>query len=198
MEHLNFVDRVMQRLPSGGPKDYDFFSWSHGGRPTREGFGIMRIPGVDPGKVIDAVMDVDHYVGNVGHVDECRTIEDERFDGREHVRFFQRVNIPLLGKIQQELVLHRLEARDGYQLAAWSLLEKETNALDPRNGFRTDYSVGGWIVAKDVIGYALCTAPKRKDVGFLKFKAMTKGADVAAKQVIQANLKIMAKWAGKR
>ena len=198
MEHEAFVDRVMQRIPSSAPRGFEFFSWAHAGRPTKEGFGIMSIPGVEPQKVVDAVMAVDDYVGNLDHVTVCRKVADDRFDGHKDVRFYQRVNIPLLGSVHHELVLHRVGERSGYQIAAWHLLEKETRALSPKDGFRSDYNHGAWIAAPGVLGYALSSAPVRDDVGFLKFKALTKGADAAASKVLQANLKAMAAWAARR
>jgi hypothetical protein len=198
MEHEAFVDRVMQRMPNSAPRGFEFFSWAHGGRPTKEGFGIMPIPGVDPIKVVDAVMDVDDYVGNLDHVTICRKVPDDRFDGESEVRFYQKVNIPLLGSVHHELVLHRMGERDGYHIAAWHLLSTETDRLSPKEGFRSDYNHGAWIAAPGVLGYALSSAPNRKDVGFLKFKALTKGADAAASKVLQANLKGMAAWAARR
>lgn len=198
MEHEQFVDRVMRRMPKGKPRGFEFFSWDHGGRPTKEGFGVMSIPGVEPEKVIDAVMAVDEYVGNLDHVTICRTVPDDRYDGTNEVRFYQKVNIPLLGSVHHELVLHRLGERDGYHIAAWHLLSRETNALSSKDGFRSDYNHGAWIAAPGVLGYALSSAPNRKDVGFLKFKALTKGADAAASKVLQANLKAMAAWSSRR
>ncbi len=198
MEHEAFVDRVLSRLSAGTPSSFTFQSWNHGGRPTDEGFGIMAIPGVDPAKVIDAVMDVDHYVGNVEHVSVCRSVADARFSPPEAVRFYQKVDLPLLGSVHHELVLHRMGEKGGYHVAAWSLLGPETNALNAKTGFRSEYNMGAWIVAPGVLGYALASCPKREDVGRLKWAALTKGADVAASKVVKANLEGMARWAGRR
>ena len=74
-----FVERVMKHLPARPPTAFTFAHWAHGGRPTEEGFGLLPVPGVDPLKVIAAVMDVDHYVGNVEHVSACRAVKDPRF-----------------------------------------------------------------------------------------------------------------------
>lgn len=198
MEHTAFVDRVLARLPSSAPSSFQFQSWNHGGRPTDEGFGICPVPGVDPEKLIAAVMDVDAYVGNVEHVSASRSIADGRFSPPDAVRFYQKVNIPVLGAVHHELALHRLGERNGYQVAAWHVLRAETDALSKRDGFRSDYNIGAWLVAPGVVGYALASAPKRDDVGFLKWKALTKGADVAAKKVLRANIEGMAKWAMSR
>ena len=99
---------------------------------------------------------------------------------------------------QHELVLHRMGEHQGYQVAAWSVLRAETDALDKKKGFRSDYNHGAWIAAPGVLGYALGAAPQRKDVGLLKWKALTTGADAAASTVLKANLEGMARWAKKR
>ena len=198
MEHQAFIDRVLQHLPSGQPSGFEHKGWEHAGRPTKEGFGIIAIPGVDPTKVMDAVMDLDNYVGNVGHVTESRTIVDARFEAPKAVRFYQRVDIPLLGAVHHELAIHRMGEIQGFQVAAWHVLRPETDALSSRKGFRSDYNVGAWFAKDGVLGYALGSAPKRGDVGFLKWKALTKGADVAASRVLKTNIEGMARWAAKR
>jgi hypothetical protein len=198
MEHLAFVDRVLAHLPKSPPKAFTFSAWSHAGRPTEEGFGLLPMAGVDPQKLIDAVMDVDRYVGNVQHVSVCRAIADARFSPPAAVRFYQRVDIPVLGAVHHELVLHRVGERDGYLVAAWDILRSETDALSSKEGFRSDYNHGAWFAGHGLVGYALGSAPKRDDVGFLKWKALTAGADAAASRVVQANIEGMAKWASRR
>jgi hypothetical protein len=198
MDVLAFLDRVLQHLPATPPTQFQFFHWSQAGRPTEEGLGILPVPGVDPEKVVAAVMDVDHYVGNVDHVAACRAIRDSRFTPPEAVRFYQRVEVPVLGAIHHELVLRRLGERRGYQVAGWDLLAPETTALSPKEAIRSDYSQGAWFAAPGVIGYALASAPRREDVGMLKWKALTAGADVAAARVLRANLEGMARWAARR
>jgi hypothetical protein len=54
------------------------------------------------------------------------------------------------------------------------------------------------LAAPGIVGYALGSAPKRDDVGLLKWKALTSGADAAASRVLKANLEAMARWAAKR
>jgi len=198
MEHEAFVKRVLKRMPSGAPSAFSFQSWKHAGRPTEEGFGLGPVPGSDPARVIDAVMDVDHYVGNVEHVAASRSIPDDKYSLPEAVRFYQRVDIPLLGAVQQDLVLFRMGEIEGYHIAAWSLNKSATDALNTRDGFRSDYNIGAWFCAPGVLGYALASAPKRGDVGYLKWKALTRGADAAAGRVIKANINGMAAWAGRR
>ncbi|MEQ1503504.1 MAG: hypothetical protein ABMB14_14805 [Myxococcota bacterium] len=198
MEHEAFVERVLAHLPSGNPTKYEFAHWNHGGRPTDEGFGLVPVPGADPERIIGAVMDVDHYVGNIEYVASCRSVVDPRFVKPGAVRFYQRLDLPVLGAIHHELVLHDLGTRNGYRVAAWSLQRAETDALSAKDGLRSDYNHGAWLAKPGLVGYALGSAPKRDDVGFLKWKALTTGADVAASKVVRANIEGLAKWASRR
>ncbi len=198
MEHEAFVERVLKRLPSSSPTTFSFKSWSHGGRPTREGVGIMPIAGLDPEKAIDAVFSVDDYVGNLDYVDACNSVADDRYKQPEKVRFYQRLKLPVIGRIHHELVLHRMGEMNGYLVGAWGLLRDETDKLSPKQAVRSDYNHGAWFAAPGVLGYALCSAPKRKDVGFLKWKALTTGADVAASKALRANLEGLSGWAARR
>lgn len=198
MELAAFLDRVFSRLPAAPPREFTWFHWSHPGRSTEEGFGILPVAGVDPTKVIDAVMDVDHYVGNVDHVKVCRSVKDARFAAPEAVRFYQRIDVPLLGSVHHELVLRRLAERKGYSVAAWDILRPETDALSAKDGARSEYSQGAWLTMPGYIGYALASCPRRDDVGLLKWKALTAGADAAASRVLRGNLEGMARWASRR
>jgi hypothetical protein len=198
MAYPDFVDRVLQRVPATPPSSFLFQHWSHAGRPTEEGFGLLPVAGADADAIVAAVMDVDHYVGNIEHVSVCRAIPDDRFQPPGAVRFYQRVNIPMLGAVHHELVLHDLGELRGYRVAAWDVLRAETDRLDPKSGFRSDYNTGAWLIGPGVVGYALASAPKREDVGFLKWKALTKGADVAASVVLKANIEGMVAWAKRR
>ena len=197
-EHEAFVERIRKHLPSSPPAAFLFAHWSHQGRPTEEAIAIMAVPGADPKKVVEAVMDVDHYVGNVEHVVECRSIADPRFPPPDHVRFYQRINVPILGNIHHQLVLHRMPEAGGYQVVAWEVLRTETDGLPSKEAFRSDYNHGAWVVAPGILGYGLGSAPKREDVGFLKWKALTSGADVAASRVLKANIEGMGRWAARR
>ena len=132
------------------------------------------------------------------HVAACRSISDPRFSAPAAVRFYQRVDIPVLGAVHHELVLHRVGERAGYHVAAWDILRPETDALSTKEGFRSDYNHGAWFVGHGLVGYALGSAPKRDDVGFLKWKALTTGADAAASRVVQANIDGMIQWAKRR
>ncbi|MCB9744641.1 MAG: hypothetical protein H6741_01155 [Alphaproteobacteria bacterium] len=189
-----FVDRVFQHLPKRDPSRFEFASWSHGGKPTNEGFGLLPIS-VDPDALIARVMDVDRYVGNVEHVSECRAVQGPGHSPPEAVRFYQRVSIPVLGDVHHELVLHDGGTRDGWRLAFWEMLEGPTTALSTRGAVRSEYNVGAWLAKPGFVGYALCSAPRKDDVGRLKFAAMTKGADAAAAKVVKSNIEGMVAWA---
>jgi hypothetical protein len=198
MEAKAFVERALSHLPSGTPRGYVFEHWKHAGRPTDEGVGLVPIAGVDPQRVMDAVMDIDHYVGNVAHVSVSRSIPDPRYVMPQALRFYQKVDIPVLGKVHHELVLHRLGQIQGYEVAAWELLKPETDRLNHKEGFRSDYNLGAWFCKPGVLGYALASAPRKDDVGRLKFAALTRGADAAASRVLKQNIEGMAAWAARR
>ncbi len=190
-----FLKRVLERAPKGAVTDFVFKSWEMPGKPTNETVGLLPVPGIDAQKLFSRVMDLDHYKGVIPHVVESRSIVDPRFVPPEQVRFYQRIKIPLLGEVHQELVLSLVGQHGEYQLAQWSLLDRETEALSGKDAIRLQYSEGAWLVGPGVVGYALSSAPRREDVGFLKWKALTAGADVAASKVVRDNIAAMAKWA---
>lgn len=202
MEVHAFLNRVLKHAPSSPPAKFELFHWAHAGRPTEEAFGILAIPGLDPQKAIDAVMDVDHYKGNIEHVAACRSTKDARYPttgaSTDAVRFYQRVDVPLLGAIHHELVIQQLGSHQGFLVAGWDILAPETSVLNVKEGYRSDYSHGVWLAAPGMLGYAFGSAPKRDDVGFLKWKALTAGADAAAGRVLRANIEGMARWSTKR
>jgi hypothetical protein len=142
-------------------------------------------------------MDVGAYVGPIPHVVASRRTEDPAYPGPGMVRFYQRVKIPLLGDVHQEIVLERAGSHAGYEIAAWHMLDRETAALSSKEAIRSQYSDGAWLVGDGVVGYALSSCPRREDVGFLKWKALTTGADVAASKVIRDNIAAMARWASR-
>ena len=193
----SFVDRALSRLPAGKPQHYVFESWDQG-RSTKEGLGIIPIAGVDVDKVVAAIFDFDHYKGNVKHVVESRAIADARFEPPAAQRFYQRINIPGLGDMHYELVMRDLGEKKGYRVLAWETLGPETDKLDAKKGARSEYNEGAWFVAPGVLGYALASAPRKADVGRIKFAVLTKGADASAKQVLQGNIEGMASWASRR
>jgi hypothetical protein len=192
-----FIDRVLQRLPRTPPRDYYFAHWPHAGRPTEEGFGMLPVPGADPERVIARVLDFDAYARNLAYVVECRAIADPAYPPPAKHRFYQRIKIPLLGEVHHELAMERLGQLAGYEVACWHMLERETEALGARGGVRSQHNDGAWLVAPGLVGYALSSAPRRDDVGFLKWKALTTGAEVAAAKVVRDNIERMAAWAAR-
>jgi hypothetical protein len=197
MAQESFIDRVLQRLPKAPVTEYFFTHWRYADRPTDEAFGLLPIRGADPEKVLARVMDVNAYVGNIAQVVECRAIPDPVHTGPQSVRFYQRIRIPVLGDVHHELVLERLGQRQGYEVAAWHQLARETEALGSKSAIRSQHNDGAWLVAPGVVGYALSSAPRRDDVGFLKWKALTTGADVLAAKVIRDNIEGVAAWAAR-
>lgn len=194
----DFITRVLERARSGGVHEYVFQSWSAAGKATQEAVGLLPVPGADAEKLLGRVMDVDRYVGNMGHVAESRAIPDPAYTPPTSVRFYQRVKLPLLGELHQEIVLRRLEgAPGGFQIAVWEMLPRETEALSPKVGIRSQYSDGAWMVAPGLVGYALSTCPRREDVGLLRWKALTTGAEVAASRMIRENIENMVRWAAR-
>ena len=189
-----FLNDVFARLPTSSVNEYSFQSWRREGRPTSEGFGLLP-SGVDGDALIARVMDVDHYVGNIDHVTECHTVADSRYSPPETVRFYQRIEVPLLGDLHHELVLVDGGTRNGYRYAYWYILEAETAALSADEAVRSDYSMGAWIVGNGMLGYALSSAPMRGDVSWLKWKLLTTGADLTAASVVKGNLEGMSRWA---
>ena len=196
MSHDPFVDRVFANLPRVSGR-FDFASWRHSGRPTNEGVGVLPASGVDVEKMAACVMDVDHYKGNVDYVDECRTVPDSACSPPQSVRFYQRIKVPVLGSVHHELVLRDLGERDGWRVLAWDM-HPGTESLNSKQGARSDYNVGAWLVKPDAVAYALSSAPKKADVGRLKFAALTKGADAGAAKVVEANIQGMLRWSRRR
>ena len=189
-----FLDRVFANLPTARGGDLTFKSWRHAGRPTSEGVGVLAMSGHDVDKLAATIMNVGSYRGNIDYVEESRVVSDPQYVPPKAVRFYQRVKVPMLAQIQMELVLTDFGERDGWRVLAWHQLEAETDRLDPKRGARSEYNVGAWLLKPDVVGYALSSAPRKKDVGRLKFAALTKGADAGAAQVVKANIKGMVGW----
>jgi hypothetical protein len=191
-----FVKRVLGNVKAS-PREYSFHSWSFADKPTNEACGMLAVPGVDAEKLIRCVMDFGRYQDNIKHVVECRAVSDARFEAPAQVRFYQRVKIPILGEVHHELLMERLGRHENYEITAWRLLEQETAALDKKKGTRSQYNDGCWLVGDGVVGYALSSAPRRADVSFLKWKAMTTGADVVGSKVVRENIEAMSAWAAR-
>ena len=67
--------------------------------------------------------------------------------------------------------------------------------MNKKDGARTAYNLGAWLLQDDAVAYALSSAPVKKDVGTLKFMAMTKGADAMASEALRQNIDGMLQWA---
>lgn len=189
-----FLDRVFAKLPTLSFGKGEFASWTYGGRPTNEGVGLVSTPGLDVARMAARVLDVGHYVGNVDHVQECRVVADPAYVPPKATRFYQRVKVPVLADIQMELVITDHGERDGWRVLAWHQLDEATSRLDPKNGARSEYNVGAWLLKADRVAYALSSAPRKDDVGRLKFAALTTGADAAAPALVKASVEGMVKW----
>lgn len=194
MSTQEFLDRVWQHMPKNPPKSYFFEAWRYQDKPTSEGLGLLPAPGVNVDKLIACILDVDHYVGNVEHVVECRTVADPRFTPPQQLRMYEKINVPMISKLQMELVLTDAGERDGFRLIYWEQLNPESMRLDPKAAARSEFNVGAWIAKPGLVGYALSSSPVRDDVGLLKFKAMTKGADAIAQRVFKSNMEGMLAW----
>ena len=192
MSSAAFVDRVFGNLPRHD-RGFQWSSWRHSGRPTKEGVGILPMAGVDVAALAARIMDVDHYRGNIEFVDECRSVADPSYSPPTSVRFYQRIKLPLIGSVHHELVLEDLGERDGWRVLAWHQ-HAGTDGLDKKQGVRSEYNVGGWLLRPDAVGYALSSSPRKDDVGRLKFAALTKGADAGAAKVLQSNIEGMVRW----
>ncbi len=144
--------------------------------------------------MVGRIMDLDRYQGNIDHVLESRVVPDPDFSPPASARFYQRIKIPLLAELQMENVLLDLGDREGWRVIAWYLLSDATERLDTRKGARFDYNEGAWLLRPDSVGYALSSAPRKSDVGRIKFKLMTKGADATAPQVLKNNIQGMLRW----
>ena len=195
MSAAPFLDRVFTHLPRIPIARGGFEAWSFQDRPTQEGVGVVPLR-ADPARMAARILDVGHYTGNVEHVVESRVIADAGLPSGA-VRFYQRLKIPVLGEMQMELVLTDHGDRDGWRVLAWHQLDDATLRLDPARGARTEYNLGAWLLRADAVGYALASAPRRDDVGRLKFAALTTGADAAAHQMVKANIEGMARWAAR-
>ena len=192
MSAAAFLDRVFSNLPRSGGS-FSFNAWRHAGRPTSEGVGILPGVSVDVDKMAARIMDVGNYKGNIDYVEESRVVSGAH-NKPGAVHFYQRIKVPVLAEIQMELVLTDFGVRDGWRVIGWHQLDAETERLSTRRGARSEYNVGAWLLKADAVGYALSSAPRKSDVGRLKFAALTKGADASAAKVVKANIEGMIRW----
>lgn len=195
-EVREFLDRVLEHAPEAGTgvEGFQFSHWSHPGRPTRAALGFKSVPGLDPEALIDRVMDVDGYEGRIANVLSSRPLPDPGRPEEGSVRFFQRIQIPGIARVQQEAVLRDLGTIDGYRVACWYLLPEETESLDPEDGARSAFNVGAWLAAPGVVGYALNSWPRREDVNAIQWLSLTTGSDALAGPIVERTIDGMARW----
>jgi hypothetical protein len=194
MSAAAFLDRVFPHVPRLSTSRFSFEAWKHAGRPTQEGVGVLPGLTVDIDKMAGRIMDVGAYRGNIDHVEESRTVSGPEHNPPEAVRFYQRVKLPVLGALHMEMVIRDFGERDGWRVLAWEQLDAATDRLNPKQGARMEYNLGAWLLKPDAVGYALASAPRKSDVGRLKFAAMTRGADAGASNVVKANIQGMLRW----
>lgn len=194
MSAAPFLDRVFVAVPRLSASRFSFEAWRHQGRPTQEGVGILPGVSVDVDRMVDRIMDIGQYRGNIDYVEESRVVSGPEHQPPGAVRFYQRIKLPVLGAIQMELVLTDFGERDGWRVLGWHQLDGPTDKLNAKQGARTEYNLGAWLLKSDAVGYALSSAPRKSDVGRLKFAAMTKGADAGASNVVKANIEGMIRW----
>ncbi len=184
------LDRIFEHIGSLNPDKYSYASWKYANRPTGEGVG-QSPKAVDVDTMVDCILNVEAYADNVRFVEGCEILQK---DSDTEFTYIQRMSLPLLGKVQTVLHIADYGEMNGYRVVAWNQDDERTMALDKKNGFRTEYNLGGWLLKEDAVAYALSSCPVKKDVGSIKFAIMTKGADTTASQVVQQNIDAMVAW----
>jgi hypothetical protein len=192
MSAHEFLDRVMPHVADLSTERFSHVSWRYEKRPTSEGVGLLPNPDTDVETMVSHILDVEAYPENVKYVEGIDVVE-RRAD--TDVTYVQHMNLPLLGRIQVQINLSDYGTRDGFRIVAWDQDDEGTEALDKKHGARTAYNLGAWLLAEDAVGYALSSAPRKSDVGTLKYMAMTKGADATAGEVLKQNIQGMIAWA---
>lgn len=188
-----FLDRVFEHVGGLERDRFNYQTWRFAGRPTGEGVGLMPSLEVDPETMVSRVLDVEGYPENVNYVKEI-VVTDRRSD--RDFTYVQKMELPVLGGLQTSLSLADHGERDGFRVVAWTQNDAGTDALDKkRGGARTEYNLGAWLIKSNEVAYALSSAPRKKDVGSLKFAVMTKGADATAPSVLRSNIEGMVAWA---
>lgn len=192
MSAEEFLDRVFPRIDDLSDDRFNSVTWRYHNRPTSEGVGLMPHPDTDIEAMVECILDVEGYPDNVRYVDEIEVIDRE---SDSEVTYIQRMNLPLIGRIQVQIQLADYGEMNGLRVVAWQQDDEATDALNKKQGARTAYNLGAWLLRDDAVLYALSSAPKKDDLGKLKYLAMTKGADAGAGEVIRQNIDGMLKWA---
>lgn len=189
-----FLSRVMERIPNLPTDKFGSESWRYDGRPTSEGVGLKPVDGVDVDKLARCILNVEAYPDNVQYVEHTEVISR---NSDTDVLYIQRMKLPALGGIQVALHLADLGERDGWRVVAWEQDDERTMALDKKQGARTEYNLGAWLIKPDGVAYSLSAAPIKKDIGSIKYALMTKGGDATVGTVLKTNIDGMVAWGEK-
>ena len=191
----SFLDRVFEHIPDLSREKFNYTSWRFEKRPTGEGVALVPESDVDVEKIIACILNVEAYPQNVRYVESTEVLQ-RRSD--TDFTYVQKLDLPLLGGIQTAINLADYGERDGYRIVAWDQNDEATEALDKKKGgARTQYNLGAWLVKPNEVLYSLSSAPRKADVGSLKFAVMTKGADATAGEVLKSNIDGMVAWSRK-
>lgn len=189
-----FLDRVFPHLADLKSDKFSHKSWKFENRPTNEAVGKIPDQALDVQKTVDCILDVEAYPENVQFVDRNNILE-RRSD--TDFTYVQRMKIPVIGRVQVALNIADLGEQQGYRIVAWTQNDEETDKLPKKDGFRTDYNLGAWLIREDELLYALSSVPRKKDVGSLKFAIMSRGADATGSEVLRKNLGAMSDWSNR-
>lgn len=189
-----FLDRVFSHLGELSGDGFSKTSWKFEKRPTSEGLGRISGQTLDVQKTVDCILNVEAYPENVKYVERNNFLE-KRSD--TDFTYVQRMKIPIVGGVQCALNLADYGDQEGYRIVAWTQNDEETDKLPKKEGFRTDYNLGAWLIKEDELIYTLSSCPRKKDVGGLKFAIMTRGSEATAGDVLKSNIEAMAAWSAR-
>jgi len=186
-----FLARVLPHMPELSRDKFNYKSWRFENRPTGEGVGLVPVADVDQDAMAAHILDAENYPQNVKYVESTEIVERR---SESDVTYIQRMNLPVIGRIQVQIHLSDFGDRDGWRVIAWDQDNDGTAALNKKQGARTAYNLGAWLLQPDAVAYALSSAPLKSDMNTLKYMAMTKGADATAGDVIRQNIEGMLAW----
>lgn len=192
MSANEFLDRVFEHVPDL-PRGVGFQSknWPYAKRPTSEGVGLLPAE-IDVDAMVGRILAVEEYPRNIRYVDSVEILQ-KRSD--TDFTYVQRINLPMLGGLQSALAIRDDGEREGFRVVSWQQDDAATEALDKTTGgARTEYNLGAWLLKPDEVVYALASAPRKQDVGSLKYAVMTKGAEATAREVLKGNIEGMVAW----
>ncbi len=190
-----FLDRVFANMADFLRKPgFSSAAWSYDNRPTKEGLGRLPIA-IDVESMVSCILNVEEYPRNVRYVESVEILQRR---SPTDFTYVQKMVLPVLGGLQCALRLTDEGERNGYRVVSWSQDDEATAALDKKKGgARTTYNLGAWILKPGEVWFALSSAPRKDDVGSLKFAIMTKGGEVTAGEVLKGNIEGMVAWSQK-